>query len=284
MSNSGAVTRFAAKQAGWHRITAKVRQVPDHRLHVRLPVRHGQAAAAEGGDRRTLVARTRAAVRGKQTLDLQASPATVLVGSAARVTATVGGAHSRRSAAGTLYGPFDSSSAARCKGPDVGTVRSTVRSSGDHVLPALTPHAPGYYAWRVTVEGTPTALPVAACGAVTKVKAVAKVSVKALDPSIPPGNAEVRVRLSGLPRYPSVDVTLTVWGPYDTQKQLTAGGCSGAIAASVEQTMSGDATVTLYPYVDEVGWYALQATVAAGNLHQGAQSPCLASGTVLHVS
>ena len=279
-----AVARFAASRAGWHRIAARVQQAPDHRLHVRPPVRHRQAAAAEGGARRTLVARTRAAVRGPQTLDLHASPATVAVGSAAQVTATVRGARSRRSATATLYGPFDSSSAARCRGSAVGTVRSTVRAGGDHVLPPLAPRAAGYYAWRVAVDGTRTALPVAACGAVVKVKAVPKISVKALHRDMQPGNADVWVGLSGLPRYPAVGVTLDVWGPYDTKDDLTAGGCSGSIAASVEQTMTGDALVTLYPYVDEVGWYALQARVAPGELRQGGQSRCLAPGTLLHVS
>jgi hypothetical protein len=281
--NGRAVARFAASKAGWRPIIVRVHQVPDHRLHVRPPVRAGQAAAAEGGDRRTLVARTRAAVRGPQSLDLQASPGTVLVGGSAQVRASVEGAGAERSASGKLHGPYDSSSAAKCKGATVGTVSAKVRN-GDYVLPALRPRKPGYYAWRVDVDGSPVAMPAAACGAVTKVKAVAEVSVSALQEEIAPGNAEVWVGLSGLPRYPAVDVTLTVWGPYASKSALTTGGCSGAIAASLQQTMNGDALVTLYPYLDEVGWYALQATVAAGELRQGTQSQCLASGTVLHVS
>jgi hypothetical protein len=151
-------------------------------------------------------------------------------------------------------------------------------------MPALTPGAAGYYAWRVAVRGTPTALPVAACGAVTTVKAVATVSVTALNPEMQPGNAEVRVALSGLPHVPAVDVTLDVRGPYATQQQLTAANCSGAIATSVDQKMNGDASLTLFPYVDQAGWYALQATVPPGDLRQGSQSSCAALGTVLHVS
>ncbi len=279
-----AVTRFAAPQPGWHRITATVREVPEHRLRLRLPVRQGQAAAAEGGVRRTLVASTRAAVRGSQALGLRASPATVLVGSATRVTASVTGDGTPRSAAGTLYGPFASVSAAQCAGPAVGTVKGAVSADGDYALPALTPGAAGYYVWRVAVDGTPTALPVAACGAVTTVKAVAAVTVTAVQPEMPPGNAEVRVGLSGLPRLPAVDVTLSVLGPYATQQELAAENCSGAIATSVVQRMNGDATVTLFPYVEEAGWYALQATVPPGELRQGSQSACAAVDTVLHVS
>ncbi len=79
-------------------------------------------------------------------------------------------------------------------------------------------------------------------------------------------------------------MTLSVRGPYATQQALTAGNCSGAIDTSVDQKMNGDATVMLYPYVDEAGWYGLQATVPAGELRQGSQSSCSALGTVLHVS
>lgn len=279
-----AVARFAAPQPGWRGVTATVGKVPEHRLHLRLPVRRDQAAAAEGGDRRTLVATTRAAVRGPQALALRATPATVLVGSSTQVTATVSGDGTQRALTGTLHGPFASASEAQCGGPVVGTVTATVGADGDYALPPVGPGAAGYYVWHVAVDETATALPAAACGAATTVKAVAHVSVTALDPEMQPGNAEVRLGLSGLPRYPAVTVTLNVWGPYVSQQAMTARGCSGSIAAAVSQRMNGDATVTLAPYLDEAGWYALQATVPPGELHQGAQSTCLALGTVLHVS
>ncbi|HEX5087113.1 MAG TPA: Ig-like domain-containing protein [Nocardioides sp.] len=280
--NGKAVARFAVTEPGWHRVTAKVRDVPEDRLHLRLPVRHGQAAAAEGGVRRTLVASTRAAVRGSQALGLQASPDTILVGSPARVTATVNGDGTSRTATGTLYGPFSSASAAQCSGPAVGTVNRSVSADGGYPLPALTPSAPGYYVWRVALQGTPTALPVAACGAVTTVKALATISVTALNPELPAGdNAQVRVGLSGLPHVPAVDLTLTVYGPYGSQQALT---CSGTIATSVGQKMNGDGTVTLFPFIEQGGWYALQATVPPGELRQGSQSSCGALGTVLHAS
>jgi hypothetical protein len=282
--NGRAVARFAEPQPGWQRVTATVRNVPEHRLHLRLPIRQGEASAAGGGIRRTLVARTRAAVRGPQALALQASPDTVLTGSPALVTATVTGDGTPRDATGTLHGPFGSASAAQCAGSPVGVGSTKVSVDGDYALPALVPGAPGYYVWKVAVDGTPTLLPISACGAVTTVKAVPTVSLTVLDPEMPAGNAEVRVGLSGLPRYPAVTVTLSGRGPYPTQEELAATGCSGPIATSVDQRMNGDATVTLYPYVDQIGWYALQATVPSGELHQGSQSACLSLGTVLHVS
>ncbi len=278
-----AVARFAVTQPGWHGVTATVRGVPEHRIHLRLPVRPEQAAAAEGGVRRTLVARGRAAVRGAQTVALRGSPATILAGAPARVTATVTGDGTPRSASATLYGPFGSVSAAQCAGPAIGTGGATVSGDGDYTLPASTPGASGYYAWQVTVDGTPTALPIAACGAVTTVKAVAAVSVNALNAEMPPGTAEVRVGLSGLPRYPAVDVTLDVRGPYATRDALWASGCSGAIAVSEPRKMNGDATFVFGPYVEQSGWYSLQATVPPGELRQGAQSACPALGAELHV-
>ena len=282
--NGRAVARFAASRAGWHRIRATVTQVPDHRLHLRLPVRRGQAAAAEGGDRRTLVPSTRAAVRGPQALDLRASPAILSVGKAARVIATVTGDGTSRSAVATLYGPYASDSATRCAGAAVGTVRATVRGDGHYTLPALTPRASGYYKWRVAVAGTPTAIPAAACEAVTKVQAVAAVSVRAEASEMRPGPAQVRVGLSGLPTYPSVVVTLSAYGPYSTLQALTNSGCSGPIAASKDQEMNGGDTLFINPYLSQAGYYALQATVPSGDLRVGAQSPCLAPSTFVHVS
>ncbi len=49
-----AVARFPATQQGWQDVTASVGQVPEHRLYLREPVKRGQAAAAEGGVRRTV--------------------------------------------------------------------------------------------------------------------------------------------------------------------------------------------------------------------------------------
>ena len=69
-----AVARFPASQRGWHEVTASVGEVPEHHLLVREPVKRAQAAAAEGGVRRTVTASTLAAVRGPQTLTLQATP------------------------------------------------------------------------------------------------------------------------------------------------------------------------------------------------------------------
>ncbi|GAA1958726.1 hypothetical protein GCM10009798_17960 [Nocardioides panacihumi] len=284
--NGRAVARFAASKAGWHRITAIVREVPEHRLHLRLPLRRGQAAAAEGGDRRTLVASTLAPVRGPQALGLPTNPVTVAAGSPAQVAVTVTGDGTSRSAVGTLYGPAGSASLAQCAGQSVGTVRTTVRADGHYVLPGLTPRVAGYYVWHVAVAGTPTALPVAACGADTTVKAVAVLSMTARNPTTlkAPDNATVDVALSGWSGTPGVDVTLNVYGPYATEQALRLAGCKGTILDSPSHKMNGGTTLPFSTYIEQAGWYALQATTPSTELSFGAQSLCADAGTELHVS
>ena len=79
-----AVAHFPATQQGWQDVTASVGQVPEHRLYLRRPVKRGQAAAAEGGVRRTVDASVLTAVRGPQTMSLQATPENLVVGGSGR--------------------------------------------------------------------------------------------------------------------------------------------------------------------------------------------------------
>ncbi|MCK9824601.1 Ig-like domain-containing protein, partial [Nocardioides cavernae] len=98
-----AVARFPADARGWQDVTATVGHVPEHRLVVWRPQRRHQAAAVEGGVTRTLVESTYAAVRGQQTVSLAADPAQLVVGSPARVVATVAGDPVRRTATAALH-------------------------------------------------------------------------------------------------------------------------------------------------------------------------------------
>ena len=79
------MVRLAAPLAGWRTVVAEVDQVPLHWLRVRRADRKRQASAAEGGVRRTIVASTRVAVRGPQSLTLAAVPASLTLGGQARV-------------------------------------------------------------------------------------------------------------------------------------------------------------------------------------------------------
>ena len=190
-------------------------EVPEHRLYLRTPVKRGQASAAEGGVRRTVDASVLAAVRGPQTMSLQATPETLVVGDQAAVTATIDGDGSPRPATAALYGPFPSASAAVCSGSSVGTTTATVTADGSYRLPALAPSAGGYYAWRVTVDGTATSMPVSACGAVTKVRARTTTTVPSASPA-----RRGRLRAGpghrvGVPFQDSVHGTVTLFGPYD---------------------------------------------------------------------
>jgi hypothetical protein len=285
-SDGRALARFAAPQRGWQTVTATVEQVPEHRLHVRSPKRRGEAAAAEGGVKRTLSVSTQAPVRGPQTLSMKSSPDTILVGAKAAVTVTVAGDGSSRTATGTLHGPFAAASAAHCSGPPIGSVSAVVTADGDYALPSLSPTIGGFYVWRVAVDGAATSLPVVACGATTKVKAVAAISVTAVPAQMQAGNVtRAHVSLSGLPAKPAVNVTATLWGPYANEQELRAAGCAGSLLAEVQLTMNGtDAQDMPGVYVTAPGVYAWQASVPPAELREGSRSPCGAPGTLVWVS
>ncbi len=117
-----AVVRLAAPVAGWRTVTARVGKVPEHRLHVRKPRRKAQAAVAEGGVRRTIVASAQAAVRGPQTVVAGSrSPGQLVLGGSARSSPPCSG---------------DGVAAGRCRHParpvrhgDVGHLRRGRRSA-----------------------------------------------------------------------------------------------------------------------------------------------------------
>ncbi len=161
-----AVVRLAAPLAGWRTVVAEVGQVPLHWLRVRRADRKRQASAAEGGVRRTIVASTRVAVRGPQSLTLAAEPdrrswPAARPGRRPRSTATVPAA--RRD------GVRCTDRSRRRRRP-----RCTVPLSRRLSVPVL---GDGAYAslpsrrrrgattlWRVAVDGTDTSMPAASCG------------------------------------------------------------------------------------------------------------------------
>ena len=279
--NGRAVARFAAGARGWRDVTATVTQVPEHRLLVRSPVRRRQATAAEAGVRRTLVATTRAAVRGPQTLDLKAARGTLTAGDEARVVATVAGDGSARIATGTLYGPFPSAGAAECSGAAVATATGSVAADGVYTLPAVTPGAGGFYAWQVTVDGTETSLPVSACGATTKVMARSAVTLVAPPTAAPYDVMDARVTLSGLPFGGPVDVTTALYGPYENAADAS---CTGS-HRSVTQHRPGNGSFTSLSFEVKPGpaWYAWRSSVPEGDLWLGSTSTCGVVGTLTQV-
>lgn len=274
-----AQVRLAAPKAGWRTVTAEVRQVPDHRLHVRGPDRKGQAAVAEAGARRTVVASTLAAVRGPQTLTLAADPSLVVVGAPARVVATIGGDGTRRTATASLQGPFASATAVNCAGASVGQVSASVAGDGAYALPSITPSGGGYFAWRVAVDGTETSLPVTACGAPVKVRARSAVSVAAPATAAPFDVISAQVTVTGLPFGGPVDVTTALYGPYPT-----AGDACTGNHREVTQRRPGNGTFSSLSFqVEQSGWYAWRASVPEGDLWLGSTSACGVVGTLTQV-
>lgn len=273
-----AVVRLAAPVAGWRTVVARVAKVPEHRLRVRGADRRGQAAVAEGGVRRTLVASTRVAVRGAQSITLTPVPASLSVGAAARVAAAVSGDGSARGATARLHGPFATSPGAGCTGAAAGAVSMTLPGDGTHTLPPLAPAAGGYYAWKVDVDATPTTTPAAACGAVVKVRGRPVVTVSAPS-AVPTSNVQVNVALSDVPFSMKVDLTLKLYGPGSTS-------CTGAIH-EVDFSLPGNGETLVGPILvggDGPGTYSWRVEAASGDLWQGAESVCGAPGSTTQVS
>lgn len=274
-----ALGRFSATARGWQDVTATVRNVPDHRLHVWPARKKGEAAAAEGGARRQVVVTTRAPVRGPQTLSLAADPGQLVAGASARVLATVGGGDAARTANAALHGPFASASAANCSGAAVGAVSAPVTNDGSYALPAVTVSGGGYYSWRVVVDGTDTSMPVAGCGAGVKVRSRTTLGLTAPVTAARFDVISAQVTVSGLPFGGPVDVTTTLYGPYGT----AADACTGT-HRDVIQRRPGNGTFSSQSFqVDDPGWYAWRASLPDGELWLGSTSPCAVAGTLTQV-
>jgi hypothetical protein len=276
------MVRLAAPLAGWRTVTARIGQVPEHRLIVHAPDRRGQASVAEGGVRRTLEVSTTAAVRGPQTLAVRAAPEVLTAGAQARAVVTIAGDGVSRTATATLHGPVSAAAAAGCSAPAVGTASGAVAANGDYTLPPVSPSAAGYYAWRVDVDETETSLPVTSCGAVVKVRARTTTTVAAVQSAVV-GNVHVPMTISGVPFGAKVDLTLKLFGPYSSMGELQSDACN-QVQAQVTVSRQGDGNVVAGPiWLPATGFYAWQAEAAPGDLWLGSRSNCGAPGTVTSV-
>ena len=156
---------------------------------------------------------------------------------------------------------------------------------GSYRLPALAPSGGGYYAWRVTVNGTATSLPVSACGAVTKVRAPTATTVLSQPSAHVYDFVQVQVTVSGLPFQGSVDGTVTLYGPYTSAAERQANPC-GRIAkgpATFVRTQGNGTFSSPSISVLESGYYAWGASISSGDLWLGSSSPCGAPGTLMNV-
>jgi hypothetical protein len=276
-----AVARFAAHARGWHDVTATVDHVPEHLLHLRSPERRRQAAAVEGGRTRTLVVSARAAVRGTQTLALAADPAQLVVGSAARVVASVAGDAVRRTATAVLRGPFAAAGAASCAGPAAGQVSASVTGDGAYALPALTPTG-GHYVWQVALDGTDTNAPVTACGAQVKVRGRASTSITTDADVLPVGELGATASVGGLPFPDQVTLTATLAGPYVSPLAAIQDGCA-TVVGETTRTRAGNGPAHVTIAVAQPGWYAWQVQAAPGDLWLGSRSGCGAGTSLVGV-
>jgi hypothetical protein len=278
-----AVVRLAAPLAGWRTVTARVGQVPEHRLLLRPPKRKRQAAVARGGARRVLLVSSRAPVRGPQSLSARTAPGPMPAGAESRVTASISGDGTPRTAVATLRGPFATSSAATCSGPSAGSVSATVTADGDHVLPPVRPAAGGFYAWEVTVDGTATSVPAAACSNVVRVQSRTSAGVSSDAATAVTGEVGATGSVSGLPFPVPVTLRGTLFGPYASPEERAADACTTSSIPAVTRTRTGNGSVHFTLEALAPGYYTWQVEVPAGELWLGSRSGCLTGGSLLQV-
>lgn len=272
-----ALVRLAAPLSGWRTVVAEVGQVPLHWLRLRRADRKRQASVAEGGVRRTIVASTRVAVRGPQSVTLAPVPSSLVLGGQAAVSVTAQGDATPRAARAALHGPFATAATATCTGQAVATTTGTLPSDAAYTLPAVQPGAGGYYAWQVDVDGTGTVIPAGSCGAVVKVRGRPTVSASAPATAAVGSSVQVPVTISGMPFPMRVDVRLKLYGPGDTS-------CSNAISTSSMSRLGNGQVVSGSVLLESAGVYSWKVEADPGDLWQGAESACGAPGSRTQVS
>ena len=241
--------------------------------------RNGQRLAAPASA--TVSATAIAAVRPAQlTVTTQATPATLLPGQPSRDAVTIGGAFGgwRGRVDVRLYGPFRSQAAISCAGAPLATT-SYETGSGPSKTPPLVPPGPGWYAYGITVAGdadvTGVTAPCPVAAETFKVEAQPAIATQISAQSAVPGATITdSVAVTGLAGE-SVTVAAMLYGPYATPAAMTCAGApfwTGSFGAAADGTYVTDPVTLTVP-----GYYTYRESIAAGDLHRGADTPCAAA-------
>ena len=214
------------------------------------------------------------------TLTTKATPPTLLAGEQSRDAVTIGGAYHgwRGRIEVRLYGPFRSQAAISCVGAPIATTTYET-GSGASMTPPLVPPGPGWYAYGLTVPGSDDALgvttPCPVEAETLKVEAQPVVATQISAQVASPGAAITdSVAVSGL-EGESVTVAAALHGPYATPAAMTCTGppfWAGSFAAATDGTYVTDPVTLTVP-----GYYTYRESIAAGELHRAADTPCAAA-------
>jgi hypothetical protein len=243
-----------------------------------------RGAAARSGQRLVVPApttveatSTTAVVPAQVTVKTAATPGAILLGEQNRDTVTLGGAPAGWKGQVTVraYGPTRTPEALRCDGPPVAEVTYT---AGDGATPAppITPSAPGWYGYQVTVAGTPevlgTTTPCAVPEERFRVEVQPAVRTEVSDTVAQPGVAlSDKAFVTGLSGE-TATVGAKLYGPYPTREGMT---CTDTPAWQGSFTAPGDGTSLTDPVtLTTPGYYTYREDIPAQGFVRAFQAPC----------
>ena len=134
------------------------------------------------------------------------------------------------------------------------------------------------------MDGGPASLPVAACGASTKVRGLTGTTIAAPPTALARERRQAQVTVSGVPGHPRCTVTTTLFGPYPTARRACRRTAADKSSEEVTQTRPGDGVLNSASIAStKRGYYAWQAETSPGDTWLGSRSPCLAANTTTFV-
>ena len=211
------------------------------------------------------------------TVTTAATPATLLLGEPNSDRITISGPPSswRGKVTVRAYGPAASGEAIRCEGQPAAEVSYTA-GPGESEAPPVTPTAPGWYGYQVTVEGSSqvvgTTTPCAEPSERFVVEVQPAVRTQVNEQSALPGATLTdRVWVSGLQGQPAT-VGAALYGPLPARDALR---CDGAPFWQASYPVTGDGELLTDPVTVTVpGYYTYLETIAASGFVRAASHPC----------
>lgn len=243
-----------------------------------------KGAAVRNAQRLVVAASTTAAAQAttrvepaQVTVTTAATPATQLLGEANSDRVTIAGPPSswRGKVTVRAYGPAASGDAIRCEGQPAAEVSYTA-GPGESQAPPVTPTAPGWYGYQVTVEGSAQVVGVTTPCAEPSERFVVEVQpavrTQISEQSSQPGAALTdRVWVSGLSGQPAT-VGAALYGPLPARDALN---CDGAPIWQGSYPVTGDGEFVTEPVTVTVpGYYTYRESIAAAGFVRAASHPC----------
>lgn len=275
------ITGTAAAVDGGVRLKVETAELAAPAPDLYVPTRGGSVRNAQrlvvASSTRVSAQSTTRVEQARVAVTTAATPTTQLLGesNSDRVTLTGPPASWRGRVTVRAYGPAASGDEIRCEGQPVAEVSYTA-GPGDSQAPPVTPTAPGWYGYQVTVEGdaqvagvtTPCAEPSERF--VVEVQPAIRTQINEQS-SLPGATLTDRVWVSGLHGQPAV-VGAALYGPFPARDALT---CDGAPFWQGSYPVTGDGEFLTDPVTVTVpGWYTYRETIAAAGFVRAADHPC----------